>query len=201
MVVFELDTKKVTTTYTFKIKNYNEKSLVDIQSAYKDIILKPENVNKIKKEIKYKISDNLDFKNTILGKSKLAIDEYNISDKFNEVYNLCNNNVCRDIKYVVVPNNIGKKESSAIKFKTSLTLDDNLYMKKYINTPASFLEKYAYLEYNYLGEKQISDLKVIPVKYNQDQYAYLQADKNIEKADKIDLIILIRGIKYIINLK
>ena len=98
-------------------------------------------------------------------------------------------------------NNIGKKESSAIKFKTSLTLDDNLYMKKYINTPASFLEKYAYLEYNYLGEKQISDLKVIPVKYNQDQYAYLQADKNIEKADKIDLIILIRGIKYIINLK
>ena len=28
-------------------------------------------------------------------------------------------------------------------------------MKKYINTPASFLEKYAYLEYNYLGEKQL----------------------------------------------
>lgn len=201
IVVYEIDNKKLKSNYVFKIKNYDNKSLGDIQSPYKDITLKPNNLNEIKEEGTYKLSANLDLKNTILSESKLTISEYNISDKFDEKYNLCSSDSCKDITYIVRPNNVGKGDLTVLKLKTKLSLDNNLYMKKYVNTATSLLENYGYLEYTYLDEKKIAYLKSIPVKYNNDTISYLQVSREIKYADKIDLIVLIRGIKFTINLK
>ena len=202
VVVFELDTKKISSSsFIFKIKNYNEKAFGDIQAPYKDIILKPRIINNIKIEGEYNIPASIDFKKTILNNSKLEISEYSTSDTYSETYEQCNNEICKNIKYIVTPNNIGKGELTVLKLNTTLHLDDNLYLKKFISIPSEFLEKYAYLEYNYLGTKYISYLEAIPVKYNKDKYSYLQVTKNIKYSDNIKLIILIRGIKYTINLK
>ena len=41
----------------------------------------------------------------------------------------------------------------------------------------------------------------INVGFETDNYSYMEVPKEIKEATKIDLIILIRGIKYTINLK
>lgn len=202
IVVFELNSDELMDKYTLKVKNYNDRSIGEIQVQYKNIVLNPKNINNIVDKGEYKLSVNLLLSDTILNDSILNINNYDIKDKFNEIYNECDkDNVCKDIKYVVSPNNIGKGDLTVLKLETNLKLDDSLYMKKYINSASEFLEKYAYIEYKYLDSKYITYMQAIPVKYKNDEYSYLQVSNNLKYADEIKLILLIRGIKYTIILK
>ena len=198
----DVTTLQNTGFYDFKVKNYNDRSIGEIQVQYKNIVLNPKNINNIVDKGEYKLSVNLLLSDTILNDSILNINNYDIKDKFNEIYNECDkDNVCKDIKYVVSPNNIGKGDLTVLKLETNLKLDDSLYMKKYINSASEFLEKYAYIEYKYLDSKYITYMQAIPVKYKNDEYSYLQVSNNLKYADEIKLILLIRGIKYTIILK
>ena len=74
-------------------------------------------------------------------------------------------------------------------------------MSKYIKCPADFFEQYGIIRYRYQGNYTNVKLKKIKVDYDVDNYSYMELTNEVLKANKIDLIVLIRGIKYTFNLK
>jgi hypothetical protein len=174
--------------------------MVTIDSRYKDIIVKPTNLDKTNNDGTYQLSADLDFKDTILKNSRMLITNYEIEDKFKEKYNYCIAEKCNEGTYVVIPNVTGKGDISVLKINATLDFDQTLYMSKYIKEPADLFENYAYITYTAQGYIKTYNLNKIEVKHNKDTIAYLEVPSSIKNASKIDLIINIRGKKYTINL-
>ena len=200
IVIFEIDMKDKKADYIFKIKNYDSKKIAAIDTKYKDIIVRPINIDNASDEGTYQLSADLDFKDTILKNSKMLISSYEIGDKFKEEYTYCLKDKCNNGTYMVIPNVTGKGDISILKINSTLDFDDTLYMKNYIKDPADLLEHYAYVTYTSQGYIRTYSLNKIDVKYNKDKVAYLEVPSSIKHATKIDLIVNIRGKKFTINL-
>lgn len=200
IVIFELDKYYKKSDYSFKIKNYDSKKISTIEARYKSVIVKPIDLDKSEADGTYQLSANLDFKDTILKDSKMNITSFEISSKFKEQYEYCIKDVCKNGTYVVNPSKTGKGDISILKINSTINLDESLYMNKHIKTPADLLEYYAYIKYTSQGYVRIVNLTKIDVNYNKDKVAYLEVPANIEYATKLELIINIRGKKYIISL-
>ena len=87
-----------------------------------------------------------------------------------------------------------------LQLKTNLTVDDNIYMKEYLDNSSSLLEYFGKIKYRYLGENYESNLvKIVNKKLNND-YSYLEVPEKVLESDKISLIINVRGKIYSIIL-
>ena len=201
IIVFEIDKKYIDQSYVFKIKNYNNKSLGELQSLYKDIKINPTNLDNYKSDKEYKLSEKINFNKTILKNTNLVITDYSISNKFNEKYQKCDKDVCDEITYVVSPNNVGKGNLSVLKLNTNLELDKDLNVNSFIKNVGDLIGYYGFISYHYLNENKIINIQNINVKYNNDSISYFEIPSEVKNADKINLILLIRGIKYTIILK
>ena len=131
----------------------------------------------------------------------MIISTYEVGNRFTEDYKYCINDVCKDGKYVVTPSLSGKGNISILKLTTTLDFDKSLYMSKHIKYPADLLEYYGYIEYRAQGYNKRVNITKMDVKYNKEKTAYLEVPSDLEEADKIDLIINIRGVKNTINLR
>ena len=80
-------------------------------------------------------------------------------------------------------------------------MDDSVYTSKYIICPADFFEQYGVIRYRYQGNYVTVKLNKINVNYNKENYCYMEVTKEVLKANKIELILLIRGVKYTFILK
>ena len=89
----------------------------------------------------------------------------------------------------------------AIKIKGNIEMDDSVYMSKLIKYPADLFEQYGIIRYRYQGNYKTVKLEKINVNYEKDNYSYMEVTKEVLKANKIELIILIRGVKYTFGLK
>ena len=74
-------------------------------------------------------------------------------------------------------------------------------MKKNIKTSSDLFSYYGIIRYRYYGEYKNVKLEKLDADVNINSYAYLLIPKEVLKANKIELIILIRGQKYTFNLK
>lgn len=201
IVVFELDNSKLESSYVLKIKNFDSKTFGNIESEYKDILIKPVDMDKNSNAGIYKLSANLDFKDTLLKNSKMNITKYEISNKYKEKYTYCIKDNCKEAIYTIIPNNVGKGDISILKFSNTIEVDQYVYMSKYIKYPSDLLKYYGYIKYRYLGDNKVISISPMNVKYNNDKYSYIEVPSEISEANKIELIIQIRGIKYTITLK
>lgn len=200
IVIFEIDKANISSDYLFRIKNFSEKSLGSIDSRYKDIIVKPKDLDNAENKGVYTLSADLDFSDTILKNSRMLISGYEIGDKFKEEYQYCIKDTCKDGTFVVTPSLSGKGNISMMKLETTLSFDETLYMNKYITYPADLLEYYGYLYYSAQGYEKTININKIDVKYNKESVSYIEVPAEVKNATKLDLIINIRGKKYTINL-
>jgi hypothetical protein len=105
------------------------------------------------------------------------------------------------VTYSIIPSSTNRSELLILKFKATIKMDQDVYLAKKIKIPADFFEKYAIIRYRYQGYYKSVKLTKIDVDYDKENYSYLEVSKEIENANKIELIFLIRGKKYTINLK
>lgn len=200
IIIFEVKDNKAQ-DYVLKIKNFTDKSFTSIESRYKDIIIKPVNIDKENNVGNYVLSADLDFKDTILKNSRMIISSYEVGNRFTEDYEYCIKETCKKGKYVVTPSLSGKGNISILKLNTTLEFDESLYMNKHIKYSSDLLEYYGYIEYRSQGYDKKINITKMDIKYNKDKTAYLEVPSDMEEANKIDLIINIRGMKYTINLR
>ena len=200
IVIFEIDKEFQAVDYVFKIKNYDSKSFKDIETRYKDIIVKPINLDKSKDEGNYNIPVNIDFSNSILKQSKLEINNYDIEEKFKEEMQYCIKDKCDKGIFVVTPNMSENVNLAVMRIETKLVLDKTIIANEYISNSGDLLEKYGYLSYTYQGYEKTVSIKKVNLKHKKENVVYMQVPLEVKGATNLKLIINIRGKKYTINL-
>ncbi len=191
IVIYELNEDKLKNEYIFKIKGLNE---------YKDVIIRPTNLNNSIDEGTFSLPSKIELNKSMLKNSTLVISSYEIADKFKEKFKVTVGNKEEEFIYSILPQNRNGK-ISLIKIKSNINIDKDVYINKHINIPADFFDYYGIIRYRYMGNYKTVKLEKVNVDYEKDNYAYLEIPSEVEQANKIDLIILIRGVKYTINLK
>lgn len=202
VIVYEIDKDDVRKEYILKIKNYDSLVIGNIASPYKEIIIKPYDLNSKNDTGTYSLPAELDFNNTVLGKSSLILGENSISSTFKENYKYCSDETtCYEGTYIVRPESTGKGSVTVLKLKTTAYIDNSISFSKYLNYPRDIIKYYGKIRYKANGIIKTTVPEIINTKYQKDTYTYLEVPKEIEIAEKIELIITIRGIKYTIVLK
>ncbi len=199
IIVFEIDSENIEKDYMFKIKNNNNSGLAN--DYYKNVIIKPINLNNNKDIGNYKVPSEIKLDDSMFKNSIVKIDELSIDSKFKEKYKYSLNGKEYNGIYSIIPSTSDKTSLDILRIKGSIKLDNSVYFSRYIKTPSDFFEYYGIIRYRYLGEYKTTKLKKINVNYETNNYSYLEIPKEVRYSNKADLIILIRGIKYTINLK
>lgn len=204
IVVYEINKEDVKKEYVFRIKNYDNLVIGNIASPYKEIIVRPYDLNSKNDTGTYKLPAELNFNNTILGKSSAIIGESTYSSVFKESYKYCKNNnenTCYDGTYIVRPESTSKGSVGVLKIKITANIDSSIGMSKYLNYPGNIIKYFGKIRYTLDGVTKTFTPTIIDTKYQRDTYTYIEVPKEVENAEKLDLIITIRGIKYTIDLK
>ena len=200
LVIFEINDEFIKKEYLFKIKNLTtDRSGNNIY--YEDIKIETVNLNETKDKGTYKLPNTIDFSDSLLKNTKLNIESYAVADKFRETYNFEIEGKIEKGQYIVQPRETNREALALLKIKSRLTLDENIYLNKIISDPADLLALYGLITYRYQGEYKTSKLVKREVNYDSQTYSFMEVPKEVVDANKIDLIILVRGIKYTINLK
>ena len=201
IVVFELEEDNIAKEYLFKIKNFDSSSFGTIEAEYKDIILSPYNLISDNDRGESELPTEIDFNNTVLGNTKLSIKSYDIASSFKEKYEICSSTNCYEGTYIVKPQLVGKGSMNVLKIESSVVVDDSLYLKKFMKTSGDLFGYYAKLRYRAYGKTKTISIDVIDAKYSVEKYAYLEVPAELQYANKIELILNVRGIKNTIILK
>ena len=196
IVVFEIDKVDIKNEYIFKIKNSN------IKNSYKDVIIKPSMIDNVKNMGTFLLPNEIDLKDSLLKDSKILISSYEIADRFKEEYTYkTNDGKIHNAVYSIIPSSVDKQNKTIIRFKTSLILDKNLKINKTIKNVTDFFNYFCSIRYRYLGNYKNVKLEKMNLGFESKDYIYLEIPAEVKEANKIELIILIRGIKYTISLK
>ena len=198
IVVFEIKSQDLAKEYLFKINNLE--SYIE-NDQFKDIYIRPNNLNENKDKGNYTIPNEIKLSDTILKDSVVHISSFEFGEKFKEEFSYNFENKEKKGVYSVIPDSTNKGELIILKIKGTVKMDDSVYTSKYIKCPADFFEQYGVIRYRYQGIYKTVKMKKINVNYNKDNYSYMEVTKDVAKANKIEFIILIRGVKYTFSLK
>lgn len=200
IVIFELDDESVKNDYMFRIKNARNMNITQIESQYKDVIIRPKKLDNDKNVETHNLSADINFEGTVLNNTSIYISKYDLQKKFKEEYIYCVKDDCKEGVYVVTPKISENGNVLLLKLNTTINVDENINMKNYIKNPSDLLEYYGILRYTTFGNVKAMTIKTIDVKYNKDKVAYIEVPEEIVNASKIELIFNVRGLKYTVNL-
>ena len=195
-VIFEIDEKDLSSEYILKINNTSS-----VDSNYKDILVAPTDLTKINDKGTLVLPNEISFDDLVLGKSKLSINSYEISDKFKEKYNYCVNDNCNVTTFSIIPESTNKGSLAVLKLKTTLEMDKSVYVNKIIKYPEDLFNYYGFIRYRYMGKYKTVKLDKINTDIFKNEYSYFEIPQEVINSNKIELILLIRGIKYTFILK
>ncbi len=201
IVVFEIDESEENEDYILRLKNFDDSTFGKIETKYKNIIIKPIDLTQDVDKGVFEYGSTLNFSDTILKNYKLKLSNIEIADKFKEKYVKTISGEKIDSFYSIIPiHNNG--QSTILKITANFeNIDNNTTMSKYIRKPVDLFSYYGIISYRYLGNYKTEKLTRINVSYENDKYSYLEVPKEVENANKVKLILLIRGSKYTFNLK
>lgn len=202
IIVFELDNSVNQSEFILKIKNYDYENFTTLESEYKDINIVPKYIDHDEDYGKLYLPIRLNLEETMLGKTNIVLNSYEIATTFKEKYEYCiEENNCMINTYIVKPISTGKGNLSVLKLRGTLDLDKDLYMNKYITNLGDLLSYFGKISYRYRGKYKTASITKIPTKLKTDEYSYVEVPSELAEANKIEIILTIRGIKYTLVLK
>lgn len=200
VVIFEVNEENKKDDYIFRIKNYTNRSVAQIESQYKDIVIKPKNLDNDKNIETLDLSADINFTGTVLEDTNIYISKSDIQSKFKEEYIYCVEDNCKEGVYVVTPQISNNGNVMLLKLNTTIKVDENIPIYKYIKTPSDLLEYYGLIRYTTYGNVKTISINTVDIKYNQDKVAYIEIPSEIMNASRIELVFNVRGLKYTVNL-
>ncbi len=197
-VIFEID-KNNKEEYLFKISNIENINAASVKEQYKDVIINPMNIDETIEDSNYHMFEDISFNDTILKNTKLKIKKYETSKSFKDSYQYCYKDNCYDRSYIVKPENSDK--NVVIKINTEYEVDSEISLKKQLANVENLFEYFAIIKYRYLGVSYEMPAKKISADYLKNNIAYLEVPREVIDANKIEIILSIRGKKITIILK
>ncbi len=147
------------------------------------------------------IPNVVDLSNSLLGNSSVQVNSYAISEKFMEKYTYEFDGEKKSGVYTILPDTLSSGKNVIMKIDSTITIQEDVHMAKYIKLPSDLYKYYGFVSYRANGVSK--EVKITPkdVLFEKEKYTYLEIEKDIMNADKIDLVLLIRGQKYTFILK
>lgn len=172
----------------------------EIQASTMNVKLKPKEYTTISKSEAYSVGEAVDLNNSTLGNSEFMIKSYQIGDQFEENYDYCLTE-CYKGKKIIVPDTLGKYSRTLIKLEVETSIDEDLYINRYITNNSNFISIFGKVIYKVNGIDTIETFKVKDLGKIDTKNVYLEINDEIKNATQIKLIMSIRDKKYTINLK
>ncbi len=178
-----------------------QSSVTGLTSLYKEIKLDYDIVKEKKEVLTQKMGKILELSDSRLGYTKLHVQSYAISSTASYNYQKCSNGNCQDLKGEVtvdpVKYGIGKK---ILTINNVFTLDTGTKYFLARKGAGNFVKDFVRIRYNYNNTtKEASIINLTPS--IAKNVWFLLIPQEVENAQKLDLIIEIRGKLYIVNLK
>ncbi len=193
-VVFEIDKSELEKEYIINV-------LTNTKEGYKEKIIKPINLDEQNDNGSKAIPNMIDFSNSFLGKSSVTLTSYSVQDKFMEKYDYEFEGESKTGIYTIIPDKISSGNNVIMKLESSIEVDKDSNSSKFISIPSDLYKYYGFIYYRALGESE--EIKIVPkdVIFEKNKYTYFEVPDKIKNADKIELILLVRGQKYTFILK
>ena len=147
------------------------------------------------------VIQKVNFDKSILEKSSTTITSFDVDKSFKETYNYCIKDNCSKNTNIIKPGTVGKGEVGVLRIKARTTIDDNVYIKKYVNDIADIITNFGRLEYRVYGKYKKTNITKINNNLSNSEYSYLEVPLELAEANKIEIILTIRGSKYTLVLK
>lgn len=197
VLVFEVNKDDYKNEYLLRVKNAENISFGELKSEYADISIIPVELLETSIIDNYNIPIQIDFKDSFLENVKLNFLSYDIDKSFREYYENCYNSVCTDYSYIVKPSGKG---NAVLRIKSSL-IKENSNLSTYIQYPKDLYKYFGTIRYRHEGTVRELKMNVISSNYNVNEYTYIEVPERLLEANKIELILNVRGAKYNLLLK
>lgn len=194
ILVYELNKNQLASKYTLRIIDEVEYKAGTINTKVKKINLKPQTYTKTDTVGTYKLGEDIDMFKSILGNTTLNVSSSEFVNLFTYNYEACIRDNCSS-KTDIVNADIANDKTLLI-LKGKLSLDDTSTFAKNKKTTLSFFDAFATIRYD--GNTSVIS-NVTPSSLTEEYV--LQVDSAAMYAEKIDLVIFIRGKEYILNLR
>ncbi len=192
-VVFELDKTQLDTEYIVNVLN-------NTSEGYKSKIVKPVNIDEQKDNGSKSIPNKFTFTDSMLGNTTLILNSYKVEEKFMEKYTYEFDGEQKTGIYTIIPD-ISSGKGAILKIDSTIEIDNSTFSSKYIKEPSDLYNYYGFLKYRSMGVS--NEMKLTPKNnsYESNKYSYFEVPSSLKNADKIEIILLIRGQKYTFILK
>ena len=194
IVIFYVDEENIKDNYIFRVKD-------PTINDYKDILIKPKDLDNIHDNGNYNLPANVKLNNSLLMDSSIIISGYELSDKFYEKYTYVVDGSNKEGTYTIIPSIKGKGSNTIIKLKTELKMDESVTMVKRITKASDLIGFYGFIKYKSEGKDVTTKMSAVDVEYATDKFAYAEVPMEVKNSPSLELILLIRGEKYTIILK
>lgn len=182
--------------YLYDIKNVNNQQ----DYKYRIVELNPKEFNENIKIIETKkLGEELTFTNSLLGNTKITINNMDLNNKY--IYNIirCKNNVCDKSEKFLTASTNSVYELTLMRLNYSITYDNIIWNDFSIS---EFIEKFGSIRFVINGKEYESKINLNDITpYETDTYVFLEVRERLNKAEKIYLDFTIRDNKYIYIIK
>ena len=196
---FEVPTSYLNRPMTLKFITSLVNKRSKTMATYLSIPIKANDLDEIKKSEPVTLGQEIDLSKTILGNSKLTINNVEFSKRFKVNYNYTiGEEDIPSYEYVSAPIEYNN-DKSLMKVTYAIELDET----KNVRSMTDLLNKYGVLQYTVNGvTKTINNLvKQEPGSIKLTKTAYMIVPRDIESASEISLSIKIRNVEYIYKIK
>lgn len=178
-------------TFGYSNKKWNAK--------YIKVNLKPRNLDEITQTKDHELGDEINFENSILGKTTIKLSNFNIKRQHKLNYKFCiNREECYNSYEYIKPNIYNVTEKTIMYLKGVVNWDNDLSIMPIVDV-YHFLNTFGTIDYEINGQTKQQKIELREVKPQKtkipDDY-YIEVMSEIEKADKIVITFNIRDIKF-----
>ncbi len=202
VLTYEIDKKDIYKNLEMRILESLENTMTGITPVYKDVKLNYQVISDIKDVKTISLGKILLLSDTRIGLTQIQLSSYQITNAYTYTYQNCQSSKCQNLNGYVTVNPVtygSNKMLLVVDRNFTIDKDTNYYVSR--NSANSFVNDFLHVRYK-LSDGTIKEAKVdsITPKELTDKWV-LVVPSEISKAELIDLLVIIRGESYVMNLK
>lgn len=195
VVAFEVDSDSIKDEYILKIRRNKNGEISKYDSQYKDVIIKPVNLDVEDTYNYYDIPSEINLNESVLGDILLNVESVELDNSFKENDQYCIKGNCYDKTVIIKPSS---SEKIVLKLKVSMENNSDI---EYANSISKIIETFGEICYLDDGATKCSKAILNTVKYSNDEYLYIDVPEKLYNTSEKHLVLTIRDKKYVISLK
>ena len=203
LLVYEVREENLKHTLTFKYLNDLEAGYDEYNPKYIKINVKPLFIDIADEQINVDLKETIVLNENNLGDTKFTINSFEIKEEFIVNYNFCVNKECfKSVEYLTAPLN-KNYDQALIKINATMEKDSEINFEE-LYGPFNILDYFGSIEYKIDGKTYITSKgfsKVSPTRIESNNNYYISVNKDILKAEEVNLYLTVRNKIYKYKIK